>query len=193
MKKILLTFVAAFLMGTTAVNAQKWGGQFIVRGGFATNNFKGEHTRGIDMLPSYNIGVDFNKTFHKGAYWNTGLMLGTRGFDVDKSSAKFRAHNFNIPFTLGYKYDLTDNLALDGRFGAFFGVDMAGKYKLGDEDVKIGDIDHYKRCDGGIMLGLGVWFKRVNFDYLFKRGFGEVRDEGPAGAVNHTIRIGYAF
>ena len=23
------------------------------------------------------------------------------------------------------------------------------------EDVKIGDIDHYKRCDGGIMLGLG--------------------------------------
>lgn len=57
MKKILLTFVAACLMGTTAVNAQKWGGQFIVRGGFATNNFKGEHTRGIDMLPSYNIGV----------------------------------------------------------------------------------------------------------------------------------------
>ena len=65
--------------------------------------------------------------------------------------------------------------------------------KLGDEDVKIGDIDHYKRCDGGIMLGLGVWFKRVNFDYLFKRGFGEAWDEGPAGAVNHTIRIGYAF
>lgn len=185
--------VAALLLGTAAADAQKWGGQFIVRGGFAANNFKGDHTRGIDMLPGYNIGVDFNKTFYGGAYWNTGLMLGTRGFDVDDSSLKFRAHNFNIPFTLGYKYNLTDNLAVDGRFGAFFSVDMAGKLDMGDESIHIGDIDDYKRCDGGILLGLGIWYKRINFDYVFKRGFGEAWNDGPAGSVNHMIRVGYAF
>lgn len=27
----------------------------------------------------------------------------------------------------------------------------------------------------------------------FKRGFGEVWEDGPAGAVNHMIRLGYAF
>lgn len=115
--------------------------------------------------------------------------------DVNHSDAKFRAHNFNIPLTVGYKYNLTDNLAVDGRFGAFFGVDMAGKYDFGDDDgdVKIGDIEDYKRCDGGLIIGMGVWYKRINIDYTFKRGFGEVWEDGPAGAVNHMIRLGYAF
>jgi len=147
------------------------------------------------MLPGYNFSLDFNKNFYKGAYWNTGVMFGTRGFDVNHSDAKFRAHNLNIPFTVGYKYNLTDNLAVDGRFGAFFGVDMAGKYDFGDDDgdVKIGDIEDYKRCDGGLIIGMGVWYKRINIDYTFKRGFGEVWEDGPSGAVNHMIRLGYAF
>ena len=187
--------VAALMVGTATVNAQIQGGQLILRGGFAANNFKGDNTRGIDMLPGYNFSLDFNKNFYKGAYWNTGVMFGTRGFDVNHSDAKFRAHNFNIPLTVGYKYNLTDNLAVDGRFGAFFGVDMAGKYDFGDDDgdVKIGDIEDYKRCDGGLIIGMGVWYKRINIDYTFKRGFGEVWEDGPAGAVNHMIRLGYAF
>ena len=193
MKKIFLMLVAALMVGTATVNAQVKGGEFILRGGFAANNFKGDNTRGIDMLPSYNFSLDYNKTFYKGAYWNVGVMFGTRGFDVEDWDGKFRGHNFNIPFTVGYKYNLTNNFALDGRFGAFFGVDMAGKYEFDDDDIKIGDIEDYKRCDGGIMLGLGVWYKRVNFEYTFKRGFGEAWDDGPAGAVNHMIRLGYAF
>ena len=43
--------VAALMVGTATVNAQIWGGQLILRGGFAANNFKGDNTRGIDMLP----------------------------------------------------------------------------------------------------------------------------------------------
>ena len=148
--------VAAFMVGAATMNAQVKGGEFILRGGFAANNFKGDNTAGLDMLPSYNISLDYNKNFYKGAYWNVGLMFGTRGFEADHSDMKFRAHNFNIPVT-------------------------------------IGDIDDYNRCDGGILLGLGVWYKRVNFEYTFKRGFGEAWDDGPAGAVNHMIRLGYAF
>ena len=194
MKKIFLMLVAALMVGTATVNAQIWGGQLILRGGFAANNFKGDNTIGIDMLPGYNFSLDFNKNFYKGAYWNTGVMFGTRGFDVNHSDAKFRAHNLNIPLTVGYKYNLTDNLAVDGRFGAFFGVDMAGKIDDGNgDDVKIGDIEDYKRCDGGLIIGMGVWYKRINIDYTFKRGFGEVWEDGPAGAVNHMIRLGYAF
>ena len=175
MKKIFLMLVAALMVGTATVNAQIWGGQLILRGGFAANNFKGDNTRGIDMLPGYNFSLDFNKNFYKGAYWNTGVMFGTRGFDVNHSDAKFRAHNFNIHLTVGYKY-------------------MAGKIDDGNgDDVKIGDIEDYKRCDGGLIIGMGVWYKRINIDYTFKRGFGEVWEDGPAGAVNHMIRLGYAF
>ena len=41
MKKIFLMLVAALMVGTATVNAQIWGGQLILRGGFAANNFKG--------------------------------------------------------------------------------------------------------------------------------------------------------
>ncbi len=194
MRKIFLMPLVAFLMGTATVNAQKLGGQLILRGGFAANNFKGDNTNGIGSLPGYNFSLDFNKNFYQGAYWSTGVMFGTRGYDVNHTDIKFRAHNFNIPVALGYKYELTDNIALDGRFGAFFGVDMAGKMDSGNgNDVKIGNIDNYKRCDGGLIIGLGVWYKRINIDYAFKRGFGEVWKDGCAGAVNHLIRLGYAF
>ena len=103
--------VAAFMVGAATMNAQVKGGEFILRGGFAANNFKGDNTAGLDMLPSYNISLDYNKNFYKGAYWNVGLMFGTRGFEADHSDMKFRAHNFNIPVTIGYKYNLTNLLA----------------------------------------------------------------------------------
>ena len=61
MKKIFLMLVAALMVGTATVNAQIWGGQLILRGGFAANNFKGDNTRGFDMLPGYNFSLDFNK------------------------------------------------------------------------------------------------------------------------------------
>ncbi|MBP3566982.1 MAG: outer membrane beta-barrel protein [Paraprevotella sp.] len=193
MKKLLLMVAGAFILGAATVNAQIWGGQLILRGGFASNSFKGDNTRGITMLPSYNVGLDFNHPIIGNVYWNTGVMFGTRGYDVNFSEAKFRAHNLNIPLTAGIKYALTSNIAIDGRIGGFFGVDMAGKFDAEDGDIKIGDKDNYKRCDGGILVGFGVWYKRWNIDYTFKRGFAELFDNGPAGAVNHLIRLGYAF
>lgn len=192
MKKIFLMLVAALMLGTATVNAQIWGGQLILRGGFAANNFKGDNSSGADMLPGYNFSLDFNKNFYKDAYWNVGLMFGTRGFDTDYHY-DFRAHNVNVPFTVGYKYNLTNNFAVDGRIGGFLGVDMAGKFSDGDEDINIGDVDDYKRFDGGIVLGMGVWYKRINFEYMFKRGFGEIVDDYVSGSVNHMIRVGYAF
>lgn len=60
--KNLLMLVAALMVGTATVNAQIWGGQLILRGGFAANNFKGDNTRGIDMLPGYNFSLDLIRT-----------------------------------------------------------------------------------------------------------------------------------
>lgn len=189
---------ALLLCGTTRMQAQVWGGQLIVRGGFSTNNFKGDRSPQMGRLPGYNFSLDFNKAFRKGrgAYWNTGVMFGTRGYDIDyrRSHTKFRAHNFGIPFTLGYLYKVTGNLAVDGRFGTFFSVDMAGKMSGRDiHDLKIGDIEDYHRCDGGILLGMGVWYKRINVEYTFRRGFGALVDNGTSGSANHMIRLGYAF
>ena len=198
MKKFLWICVCALLCGAMTAEAQVWGGQLILRGGFSTNNFKGDRSPQMGRLPGYNFSLDFNKAFRKGrgAYWNTGVMFGTRGYEIDyrRSNVKFRAHNFGIPFTLGYKYKVMGNLAVDGRFGTFFSVDMAGKMSGRDiHDLKIGDIEDYHRCDGGILLGMGVWYKRINVEYTFRRGFGALVDNGTSGSANHMIRLGYAF
>lgn len=195
MKKMFLALVTALMVGTsTTVNAQIWGGQVILRGGFSSNNFKGADY-GTNSLPSYNVGVDFNKAIQGDWYWNTGVMFGTRGYKVEQpgDDYTFRAHNINIPITTGYKYKLNNKFAVDGRIGAFLGVDMAGKAKVGAEETRLRDMDDYKRFDGGLVLAFGMWYKNVNLEYMFKRGFAEITSDGYNGAVNHMIRVGYAF
>lgn len=185
--------VGILMVGVSTMNAQILGGDLILRGGFVSNNFKGSNARGISMLPGYNVALDYNKSLKGNFYWNAGVMFGTRGFDVNFSEEKFRAHNFNLPLTIGVKYALTQKIAVDARLGGFFSVDMFGKYKGEERTLKIKDIEDYQRCDGGLLFAFGIWYNRWNIDYTFKRGFGKLWPEGASGAVNHLIRFGYAF
>lgn len=195
MKKLIICLFVVLLFGAIGkVRAQVWDGQLVVRAGFSADIFKGHNTVGLEMLPSYNVSVDFNKDLSKGFFWDAGLMFGTRGWDDADSKAELRAHNLSIAPALGFKYHLTANCAGEMRLGTFFSVDMAGKLKDDEgHDTKLSDLDDYNRCDGGIIFALGVWYKKINIDYTFKRGFAKLWDDGPEGAVNHWIRLGYAF
>lgn len=112
-----------------------------------------------------------------------------------------RAHNIQIPVTIGYKYDLGSGIALDGRIGGFFSADIAGKSTStgslagvgSSTDTKIGDINGYKRCDGGLIIGVGLWYQNVNLDFAYQRGFADITDYSDGGASNFLIRLGYAF
>lgn len=193
MKKVLCMLVGILFSAMGVLQAQTEGGLLVLRGGFATNNFKGRHIR-ADILPSYDVSLDFNRFFYKKCYWNTGVMFSTRGFDSEHRG-KLRAHTFGIPLTLGHYHKVTGNLAVDIRFGGFFTVDMAGQYEENHhKKTKIRDIEGYRRCDGGFVLGFGIWYRKINLDYSFRRGFGRVwHDNGPKNSINHVIRLGYAF
>lgn len=195
MKKFFMILVGALILGTTAMKAQSEGTTFILRGGFATNSFVGDDMDHSDMLPGYNVGLDMNKFIKNGLYWNTGIMFGSRGYQYE-DVLKFRAHNLQIPLTIGYKYDLGSGFALDGRIGGFFSVDMAGKYKYDSnllKDTKISDIDDYNRCDGGLLIGVGVWYNNINLDLAYQRGFAHSIDNLEGAASNFLIRLGIAF
>ena len=195
MKKLMMMLTGALMWGAAA-NAQT---DFILRGGFATNTFVGSDYDNVDVMPGYNVGLDFNSYIKDGLYWNTGVMFGSRGFKVDYKKAddfEYRAHNIQIPLTVGYKFDMGSGFALDGRIGGFFSVDMAGKYKYDIpllEDTKISDIDDYNRCDGGLLIGIGVWYNNINLDFAYQRGFGHHIDDFEGAASNFLIRLGYAF
>lgn len=202
MKKLMMMLAGLLMLGTTA-NAQT---DIILRGGFATNNFVGDDYENSEMNPGYNVGVEFNNYIKNGLYWNSGLLFGSRGYKYSEgdgnieASYKLRAHNLQIPLTIGYKYDL-GGIALDGRIGGFFSADIAGKEKAegnilgfgGSSETKIGDIDGYKRCDGGLLIGIGLWYQNFNLDFAYQRGFAKLYDHVDGGASNFLIRLGYAF
>lgn len=118
------------------------------------------------------------------------------------------------PITLGYKYSLNNNIKLDGHIGAYVSYDFAGsaiakwfddedgdeseKYKLNDDYL------NFRRLDVGMQFGVGVWYKKFNFDITYQRGFipaskieGEFDDyEGEsfnAYSSNVMLRVGYSF
>lgn len=198
MRKFFMMLMGALMLGTATMSAQNEGRTLMLRGGFATNNFVGDDYK-ADMHPGYNVGLEMNSFIMNGLYWNTGILFGSRGYKYDESTVdyKFRAHNFQIPLTIGYKFDLGSGFALDGRLGGFFSVDMAGKEKWEvrnqSYDTKISDIDGYHRCDGGILIGVGVWYQNINLDFAYQRGFGHIVSGADGGASNFLIRLGYAF
>ena len=198
----MMMLAGALMWGATA-NAQT---DIILRGGFATNQFVGDSYEHSEMNPGYNVGIEFNNYIKNGLYWNSGLLFGSRGYILKQVSGvsltnKLRAHNIQIPVTIGYKYDLGSGIALDGRIGGFFSADIAGKSTStgslagvgSSTDTKIGDINGYKRCDGGLIIGVGLWYQNVNLDFAYQRGFADITDYSDGGASNFLIRLGYAF
>lgn len=203
MKKLMMVLAGALMWGATA-NAQT---DIIVRGGFATNQFVGDDYEDSEMNPGYNVGLELNNYIKNGLYWNTGLLFGSRGYkytDGDRNanySYKFRAHNLQIPITIGYKYDLGSGFALDGRIGGFFSADLGGKLKTEatvagrsvSSETKIGDMNGYHRCDGGLLIGVGIWYQNINLDFAYQRGFADRTKYADGNASNFLIRLGYAF
>lgn len=203
MKKLMMMLAGALMWGATA-NAQT---DIILRGGFATNNFVGDDYEDSEVNPGYNLGVEFNNYIKNGLYWNSGLLFGSRGFKYTESergasySYKFRAHNLQIPLTVGYKYDLGDGIALDGRIGGFFSADLGGKSTTENNiagietstETKIADWSEYHRCDGGLLIGIGLWYQNINLDFAYQRGFANLDKWSEGGASNFLIRLGYAF
>ena len=55
------------------------------------------------------------------------------------------------------------------------------------------DVNDYRRCDGGLIIGVGLWYQNINLDFAYQRGFVNPNENIDGGASNFLIRLGYAF
>lgn len=163
-----------------------------------------------------NIGYDFMFGFQKkfgssDLYWGMEYGLGSRGYklvyedkDYDyKETNKLMAHNIKIvPFQLGYKHTFSGtDISIDPHLSAFVSVDYTGKFKekveskgdTDEEDYSISDFDDYQRVDAGIQFGVGVWYKNINLDFTYQRGFIPVEKDYKIYNSQFMIRLGFAF
>lgn len=218
MKKVL-SIIAALLLcvGTQAqivssrssivrTEKQQSNKQWFIRGGLNMMNMSGsknDEWGGDDQ--SSKLGYNFMFGFQKpistiGTYWGMEFGLGSRGWKEsdDSYSENNIAHNIQVsPFTFGYKYNVTDDIAIDAHLGVYASFDYAGKSKYEDKDnsdyneeSKIGDWDDWKRFDAGMNIGIGIWYDRFNFDITYQRGFIKTWE---ANSSNVLIRLGIAF
>lgn len=222
MKKFILFFAAIAM--AVAANAQivtsrtyvksKTQTMWYGRIGMSINNMTGcpsddDMTSGPKMSAGSKIGMDVDFGFHRNfgksnAYWGMELGLGTRGTKVtlkhydDKYTSSLSAWNVKYsPFTFGYKFAVTEDIKIDGHLGAFVSYDFSKKYKDEDGDNMIDDLD-YTSVDAGLQVGLGVWWKKINIDFMYQRGFINAFDwdyysSDTAHSSNFEIRLGYAF
>ncbi len=223
MKKLLTLAIAAIAMATTT-NAQIVSSRsqlvttttevkpstttWLVRAGLNIMNFTGDDAKEFDSKVGYDVAFSFQKSLGSvdGLYWGMEFGLGSRGWHYEDGSDETYsqlAHNFRwSPFTIGYKYAITDAFKVEAHLGAFASVDYAGKIKWTygdyDGDIKIGDWDEFyyddwNRFDAGLQLGFGVWYDRYNLDFTWQRGFIEGVKDYKMYTSNFMIRLGVAF
>lgn len=204
MKKLMLLVVAAFvcsvmnaqLVTSTSFKKGKAATTWYVKAGatLANMNSDGESA---DALFGYNVGIAFDRSIGSGGmFWGSGLQLATKGFKYgyDGEEMKLNVGKLELPLNLGYKFGVSDDLAIDARVGGFVNFDLFGKlteeYDGDEESVNIGDIEDYERLSAGMQFGVGVWYQKLNFNITYQAGLlkaNEMKEK------NLMFSVGYAF
>lgn len=181
--------------------------QWFLRGGLNVMKMTGDSDEGeTGSKLGYNFIYGFQKSLgNVGTYWGMEFGLGSRGWkeeyedSYEESSLSQIAHNIQVsPFTFGYKYNITDDIAIDAHLGAYVSFDYLGKIKYEysyngnseETSESIGDWEDWKRFDAGMNIGVGLWYDRFNLDFTYQRGFIKTWE---ANTSNVLIRLGVAF
>lgn len=214
MKKVLTLIAATFLsvaanaqlVTTTSFKRAKSDIVWYAKAGLNISSASfSEGLENPDSKIGYNLGVGFDKPIgQSGLFWGSGLQLATKGWKTESkdedyfTKTKFTAHKLEIPLSVGYKYQVNDDIAIDARFGGFVNYDLFGKMTIEDEEEKesinLGDLDDlgggYSRFGAGIQFGIGAWYQHFNFNITYQHGLVE---QGYMKERNWMLSLGYAF
>lgn len=166
-----------------------------------------------DSKLGYDISVGFQKPFtNAGFYWGMELALASQGCKIDNTykyydkyyeyiggcEDEYMGHLIRFsPVTLGYKYDINvlGGITLDAHLGAFVSYTYGHTYDCSEGD----EIDdewfdfRSKSLDYGLRGGIGVWWKKFNFDVSYQSGINDKLMEGEGCFDALTFSLGYAF
>ena len=192
---------------TTTVEKEPSESIWYMRLGLNMMKFKGEDFV-VDENVKSNLGYNWVIGFEKPLgplFWGMEFGLSSRGFKVEykgngyKESYKLFAHNAIFsPFNIGYKYPISDNLAVEAHLGAFVSGDYFGKWEEEEygrkNDWTIYDLDDYIFPDAGMQFGFGMWFSNIGLDLCWQKGFLNITsDDDDFKSSNFMLRFGVAF
>lgn len=226
MKKLFV--FAAVALFCSAMNAQivtatsytkaKKDIRWYVKAGLNFSEFSGDMFE--DGITGYNIGIGFDSPIgESGLFWSSGLSLATKGGktswredDDEYGEVKLNSNKLEIPLTIGYRYKIDQDWAVDIRFGGFVNYDLWGKLKYEEvdgnytdsEEYDLGEIEEffeydadYTRLGAGLLIGVGGWWQKLNFSITYEIGLINQFDSDYYDAKmkerNLMISVAYAF
>lgn len=159
--------------------------EWILRAGVSFNNIAGTDAEGLSSKTGFDVDFGFNKYFgQSNLYWGMELGVGTRGATLEYEGEKEGFTSYNVkysPFTIGYKFPVTEAIKIDPHVGGYLSYDFS----------TTNDVELENDFDAGIQAGVGVWYGRINLDFMYQRGFVDMVEKGKTS--NFLIRVGYAF
>lgn len=157
MKKILLSLVALFAVYTLSAQELRWGATF----GFNLSNIHYSNQNSSDGYLGVNFGAKAELAFTDiqadGFYADARLLYTLKGGNW----AGFHQNlgYLELPFNVGYRYALSNDVRLFGGLGPYFALGIAGSNVVKDSHTKTKtDLFGitYKRFDLGLNYNVGV-------------------------------------
>ena len=219
-------------MAANAQNSEKRTTWYVKVGGAFCTLADIDSDEDVDLSTSsklgYLVGIALDsKIGSKGWFWSAGLQLRSKGGEADTYSYKdmnddnggtggsytdtwnndytYNINTLEIPLAIGYKLNITDDLAVDLRIGGFIDYDLWGdvkhesygwydgkSYDNGEEKYDLDDVEGYESFGYGALAGIGVWYKNFNLNFTYEYGLAETFDIG-GKERNMLLTLGYAF
>lgn len=214
-KSVLLLGLIAFFFAQPSLYSQKIG----IRAGlnmstmFRSTEIGGRQTQDFKLRPGFHIGTIVNVPVSEILSFETGLLLNTKGYRINKKSemsgtiVKFNLLYIDIPVTAKTSFQV-GNKTIFANIGPYVGIGLAGNvrsvYTLGDEtetieqDFQWGqNNEDLKRLEYGLLIGGGVEFNSFVVALNYSHGFTNISlfDFDDFTLKNRVIAlsIGYNF
>ena len=152
-------------------------------------------------------GFQYLVTDNLGLYLGMEFGVGTRGMIMSETEPHLYkesvlTHNAKAtPLQIGYKFNITELLALDAHIGGVVSYDFAGKSTMSsyynEQSADIKDATDFRRFDVGINPGITLWIGPVGVDFTYQRGFLSISKNEEAGtfskAFTNNFLLGLAY
>ena len=201
MKRIIIALLSIVVATTASAQELRWGATGAINFAWARSTVNSS-----DTYIGFNAGVkaemDFSDYITDGFYLDGRLLYTLKG-------GRWAGYHENlgyleIPITLGYRYPVSNDVALMGGLGPYLGWGLVGKSVLKEGGTKTKtDIfgEEYKRFDFGLNYQVGVelysqWQIFLGFEHslmnIMKSNL-EGIDGGKVRPLNFYIGTAYMF
>ena len=208
MKRILVIMILS-IFSITTINAQAF--NLRVGIGLAKQLDKDEdriYSDDYNTKLGLNAGFTYEAPISKSSFFEFGLGIESKGFQVKNEDADLRAviglQYITAPLMLKFTQPLKNGLRIYENIGAHVAYGISGKLKVGDYDfddkdtrsINWGDHDSkddYKPLDYGLSFGAGVENNSIQYGFLYDLGLANISTYTTDGTVVRNRAFKFYF